>query len=370
MRNSWELTDMMSRSRRSAIQVLLVLILTLGFAQVGGAGQPPAAELPTLAPLIKKVAPGVVNIATRSGAGVEENPLFEDPAFRRFFGLPEDFGEWQNQSVGSGVIIDAARGHIVTNHHVIARAEEILATLKDGRQLKAELLGFDDKTDVALLRVKPDKLRALAFGDSDDLEVGDYVVAIGNPFGLGQSITAGVVSALGRSGLGIEDYEDFIQTDASINPGNSGGALIDLRGRLIGINTAIIGQSGNIGIGFAIPINMVRAVVGQILVHGEVKRGRLGVYIQDVTPDLRESLSLPSTAGALISKVEPGSPAERAGLQAGDVIVGIDGRDVRNAANLRNEIGLMRPGRRIELQVIRKGVEQRVEVELTALNSG
>ena len=322
-------------------------------------------EVPTLAPLVKQMTPGVVNIATHGRVRVEDSPLFndpsfrrflEDPRFRRFFSLPDLPEERKTHSVGSGVIVDAPGGYVLTNHHVIENADEILVTLKDGRSAKAKVLGTDLQTDIAVLQIDVSDLSALPLGDSDRLEVGDYVVAIGNPFGLGQTVTLGIVSALGRSGLGIEAYEDFIQTDAPINPGNSGGALVDLRGRLIGINTAIVGPTGgSVGIGFAIPINMARHVMDQIVEFGEVRRGQLGVIIQDLTPDLARGLRLKAPEGALIAEVIKGSPAEEAGLEPGDVITGVDGQDVRSVADLRNRIGLKRIGEKVELEALRRG---------------
>lgn len=338
-------------------------------------------QLPTLAPLLQEVTPGVVNLATRGRVRLEQNPLFndpffrrffEDPLFRRFFELPEDQPlERETQSVGSGVIVDAERGTVLTNHHVIANADEILVTLKDGRRLKAKLLGSDPATDVAVLEVPSGGLTAVRFGDSDALQVGDFVVAIGNPFGLGQTVTSGIVSALGRTGLGIEGYEDFIQTDASINPGNSGGALVDLRGELIGINTAIIGPAGgNIGIGFAIPVNMARRVMEQIIAYGEVRRGELGVVVQDLTPELAEGFRLQVRGGALIAQVAPGSAAEEAGLKVGDVIVALDGEAVRSATQLRNKVGLLRVGQTVRLSLLREGRESSVEVEIREPTQG
>jgi Do/DeqQ family serine protease len=332
-------------------------------------------ELPTLAPLLEEVTPGVVNLGTRGRVRLERNPLFndpffrrffEDPAFRRFFELPEQQPmEREAQSVGSGVIVDAKRGLVLTNHHVIADADEILVTLKDRRRLEAKLLGSDTATDVAVLKIPAKALRAVAMGDSDDLKVGDFVIAIGNPFGLGQTVTSGIISALGRAGLGIEGYEDFIQTDASINPGNSGGALVNLRGELIGINTAIIGTAGgNIGIGFAIPVNMARRVMEQIVAFGEVKRGELGIVIQDLTPELAEGLRLDVNEGAVVAQIVPGSAAERAKLERGDVIVAVDGHPVRDASDLRTKIGLHRVGETVELTILRDGRERELEIEI------
>jgi serine protease Do/serine protease DegQ len=316
---------------------------------------PTGGAMTSIAPLIKEVTPAVVNIAVKTKAPVEENPLFQDPFLRRFFDLPgQPQREQQTQSVGSGVIIDAKKGYILTNHHVINNAVEINVTLKDQRILKAKLVGGDPETDIALLQVPAESLTQIPLGDSEKLEVGDFVVAVGNPFGLGQTVTMGIVSALGRSGLGIEGYEDFIQTDASINPGNSGGALVNMKGELIGINTAILGPAGgNIGIGFAVPIDMARAVTDHIVQYGEVRRGRIGVSVQDLTPDIALALKLDKTQGALVTRVEPGSPADKAGLKEGDVVTSIAGRTVRSGADLRNRIGLLRVGDKAELAVSR-----------------
>ena len=233
-------------------------------------------EMPSLAPMLDGVTPAVVNIATEGRIKQKLNPLFADPRFRRYFNVPEQPAERKTSSLGSGVIVDAKRGLVLTNNHVIANAVQITVTLRDGRQLEAEVVGTDPETDVAVIKMPAENLVDIKPTDSDALRVGDFVVAIGNPFGLGQTVTSGIVSALGRSGLGIEGYEDFIQTDASINPGNSGGALVNLRGELVGINTAIFSQSGgNIGIGFAIPINLAMQITEQLLETGEVKRGFL-----------------------------------------------------------------------------------------------
>jgi serine protease Do/serine protease DegQ len=328
-------------------------------ALVGGARLAPAATsaevLPSLSPMLERVSPGVVNISVRGKVAVAENPLFQDPMFRRFFGMPGMPAERETQSVGSGVVIDARQGHIATNHHVIANADKISVTLNDRRQLDAEIVGSDPEADIAVLKVAPERLTAVPFGDSDALEVGDFVVAIGNPFGIGQTATLGIVSALGRSGLGIEGYENFIQTDASINPGNSGGALVDQQGRLVGINTAILSRGGgNIG---------TRQLIDQLVAHGEVRRGRLGVLIQDLTPDIAEAMRVEAQGGAVVSRVVPGSAAEAAGLRPGDVIVSLDGRALAGGAELRNRIGLMNPGRTVELGILRKG--RRLTVEAT-----
>jgi Do/DeqQ family serine protease len=332
------------------------------------AAMPPALSesgLPTLAPMIRKVSPAVVNIATRGtirerGA---QNPLLDDPFFRRFFDVPPDTGPRARpfQSAGSGVIFDARAGYIVTNAHVVENASEITVTLQDGRDLKAEIIGSDTPSDVAVLRVKTDGLTQIPLGDSARVEVGDFVVAIGNPFGLQHTVTSGIISGLSRSGINPDGYEDFIQTDASINPGNSGGALVNLRGELIGINTAILSRSGgNIGIGFAIPVNMARSVMEQLIHFGSVKRGQLGVSMYTVTPDIAHSLGLPSVVGALVSQVVDGSPADRAGIRTGDVITAVNGQPVKSNSELRNTIGLLRVGDKVEIGLLRDGKPVRV----------
>ena len=318
-------------------------------------GQP----LPSLAPMLERVVPAVVNISTLTRIREEEHPLLRDPFFRRFFGFRER--SRPSQSLGSGVIVDAARGLVLTNHHVIDKAEEVKVTLGDGRALTAEVLGADPETDVAVLRIPAEGLSAAALGDSDKLRVGDFVVAIGNPYGLSKTVTSGIVSALGRSGLEIERYEDFIQTDASINVGNSGGPLVNLRGELVGINTAILAPGGgNIGIGFAIPVNMARNVMDQIVTHGGVNRGVFGVSLQELTPQLAEALKLDSRDGALVAAVRPGSAAERAGLRAGDFVVRLNGRAVRSAADLHLRLALLRIGDEVRLDVVRGGRERRL----------
>jgi Do/DeqQ family serine protease len=342
---------------------LLMLVLLLAFSPVASPGLPVEVDgepLPSLAPMLERTIPAVVNLATR-GRVVEHSPLMDDPFFRRFFDLPQVPRERWVQGLGSGVILDAERGYILTNFHVIQRADEIVVTLHDGRRLDAEVVGTDPATDLAVLRVEADGLDAVRGADSDALRVGDFVVAIGNPFGLGQTVTSGIVSALGRSGLGIESYEDFIQTDASINPGNSGGALVNLRGELVGINTAILARGGgNIGIGFAIPINMALQVMDHLVEYGEVRRGRLGVTVQDLTPDLAQAFGIPQIRGAVIARVEPGSTAERAGLKEGDVVLSVNDRRVRNATELRNAIGLLRVGTEVTLEVVRDNRRQTV----------
>lgn len=312
--------------------------------------------VPSLAPMLDRTIPAVVNVFTRTRVAVRQSPLLEDPFFRRFFSIPEQPRERVEQSLGSGVVVDAEHGYIVTNHHVIDKADEISVNLHDGRTLKATLVGSDPETDIAVLQVDSGKLAALPMSDSDRLRVGDFVVAIGNPFGLGQTVTSGIVSALGRSGLGIEGFEDFIQTDASINPGNSGGALVNLRGELVGLNTAILSKSGgNVGIGFAIPMNMVREIMGQLIEHGEVRRGSMGAQAQDLTPELAAAFDLAQQQGAVVTQVSSGSPAQKAGLKTGDVITHINGRAIHDASDVRNRIGLLRIGERVEMGIVRNG---------------
>ena len=320
--------------------------------------------VPSLAPIVKKASPAVVNIATRGTLRDQRrNPLLEDPFFRRFFDAPELAPRERTfQSAGSGVIVDARNGYIITNAHVIENADEITVTLLDDRQIKAEIVGRDKPSDVAVLKVAAKNLIEMPLADSSKAEVGDFVLAIGNPFALNHTVTSGIISALGRSDNNPESYQDFIQTDAPINPGNSGGALVDLRGQLVGVNTAIFsGSGGNIGIGFAIPSNMVKAVMNQLVQYGEVKRGMLGVQLANqFTPEIAESLGLENARGALVSQVVEDSPADKAGIKAGDVITAINGRNVANASELRNSIGLLRIGEKVELALMREGKPRRV----------
>ncbi|WP_455234771.1 DegQ family serine endoprotease [Thiogranum longum] len=324
--------------------------------------------LPTLAPMLKRATPAVVNVATVGHVEMHQNPLLQDPLFRYFFDIPDRPKRKQTQSLGSGVIVDAPRGYVLTNHHVVEQADKITVTLRDGRHFNAKLIGADPDSDVAVIQI-PDaeELTALPLADSDALEVGDFVVAIGNPFGLGQTVTSGIVSALGRTGLGIEGYEDFIQTDASINPGNSGGALVNLRGELVGINTAILAPGGgNVGIGFAIPINMAEQIMHQLIEHGEVSRGRLGITAQDLTPELAQALGIVKTRGTVIAQVEPGSPAAKAGLRIGDVILAINGKPVASSADVRNRVGLLRVGSTVELTILRDRRERTIRASIEA----
>jgi serine protease Do/serine protease DegQ len=313
-------------------------------------------RLPTLAPMLEQVTPAVVNIATTGHVRIQENPLFSDPFFRHFFDLPEQPRERQTQSLGSGVVVDADKGYILTNNHVIDRADEIKVTLRNGETHVAKLIGTDPDSDIAVIQIEAKNLNAVPLTDSSKVRVGDFVVAIGNPFGLGQTVTSGIVSATGRSGLGIHGFEDFIQTDASINPGNSGGALVNLRGELVGINTAILSRSGgNIGIGFAIPINMARDIMQQLVAHGKVERGRLGAQAQDLTPELAQAFGLKYRRGAVVTRIEPGSAADRAGLKVGDIVTEVNGKPVRDASTLRNSIGLLRVGQEVKLKVLHEG---------------
>jgi len=320
-----------------------------------------AAPMPSLAPMVKRVSPAVVNIATRGTIKEEpgqRNPLLDDPFFRRFFDAPPDSRprERQFQSAGSGVIVDAKNGYIITNHHVVENASEITVTLLDNRSFSAKVIGSDEGADIAVLQAKQPNLIAMALGDSARLEVGDYVVAIGNPFGLQHTVTAGIVSALSRTGINPEGYEDFIQTDASINPGNSGGALVNLRGELVGINSAILSRSGgNIGIGFAIPVNMAKGVMDQLIKYGQVKRGVLGVNIYNVTPDIAKEFGLSESSGALVAGVAQGSAAERAGVKTGDIITSINSVAMKDASELRNTIGMLRIGDKVEIGLLRDG---------------
>ena len=325
-------------------------------------------QVPTLAPLVREVTPSVVNISVH-GRVKEENPLYRDQLFREFFDVPKQL-EREFQAAGSGVIVDAQHGYILTANHVVAQVASAQVTTKDGRRFVAKLVGRDPGTDVAVLRMSEAAgLRAIPMGDSDALQVGDFVLAIGNPFGLGQTVTSGIVSALGRTGLAKQGYEDFIQTDAPINPGNSGGALVDLRGQLVGINTAILSPGGgNIGIGFAVPINMARRVMEQIVQTGEVRRGRIGVIVQDLAAHASQSRDATLPEGAVIAGVAPGSPAEQAGIQKGDIVVAVDGRPIRSATQLRNSVGLTPVGHRIQLTIARNGSEKSVSVEVVPAN--
>jgi Do/DeqQ family serine protease len=333
--------------------------------------------LPSLAPLVEQTAPAVVNIRTRSTVSAPRNPLMDDPFFRRFFGNPNGPQQQQRErevnAAGSGVIIDAKNGYILTNHHVVNDADEIKVFLNDDRAFDATIVGSDAGTDIAVIQITdPKNLVAMKLGNSEKLRVGDFVVAIGNPFGLQHTVTSGIVSALGRRGIQRDGYEDFIQTDASINPGNSGGALINLRGELVGINSAIYSQNGgNIGIGFAIPVNIAESIMGQILEFGEVKRGLLGVSIRDFSAETAEALGMDTDEfqGALVEEIFEDSPAEKAGIEVGDVIVSVDNQKVTGAGDLRTTIGLKRSGDKVRITVMRNNKTRSFTVTLGALEA-
>jgi serine protease DegQ len=329
--------------------------------------------LPSLAPVLDRVTPSVVNVYTQTRVRVR-SPLMDDPFFRRFFNVPDVPRERISQSLGSGVIVDAAEGYVLTNNHVIAGADDISVTLSDGRNFEAEVIGTDPDTDLAMIRIPAESLQALTFADSSQLRVGDFVVAVGNPFGLGQTVTSGIVSALGRTGFRGLEFQNFIQTDASINPGNSGGALINLRGELVGINSAIFTPSGgNVGIGFAIPSAMARHVMDQLARFGEVRRGTLGIYVQDLTADLAGAFGVEKGRGVLVAEVARGSAAEKAGLRAGDVVTAIAGYPVKSAQEFHNFEGQFPVGEPLELEYVRdqSANKTRVQVEeLKVLDGG
>lgn len=322
-------------------------------------GQP----ITSLAPIVEAVSPAVVNIRVRQT--VSTRSPFADDAMRRFFGLPGGGGnDRQVQSAGSGVIVDSDKGYILTNHHVVANADEIMITLLDGELLEAEVVGSDAETDIALLKVDADHLTEMPIGDSTAVRVGDFVIAIGNPFGLGHTVTSGIVSALGRTGIG-GGLEDFIQTDASINPGNSGGALVNMHGELVGINSAIISRSGgNVGIGFAVPTEIASSIMNQILDYGEVRRGLLGVSISPIDAAAAKALNAPVDAGAMITEITPDSAAEKAGLQVEDIIIEVNQKKISDARELSNAIGLLSAGDKVEIQYVRHGETRETTAEL------
>ena len=352
---------LITRNRKQEI-FLVLLVLMVVISLPGQAAPPPPSD--SIAPVLEKVLPAVVNISTSKVVGLKQRQLLLDPFSHQPYAYRDQPIQKKSQSLGSGVIVDAKKGWVITNHHVVDGADEITVTLRDQRSFKAKLLGEDPAVDIALLQIDADKLTALPLSNSEYLRVGDFVVAIGNPFGLGQTVTYGIVSALGRTGLGIEGYEDFIQTDASINPGNSGGALVTTRGKLVGINTAIMGGSGNIGIGFAIPATMVKAIVSQLAQYGEVQRGQLGVVMQDMTRELAEAFGIDNHRGAVVTQVLPGSAADKAGLVSGDIIVAIDGKDVSDGGALRNAVGMLRAGSTIKLKVIRDGKQKNISAKI------
>ena len=335
----------------------------LGALPVAVEGEP----LPTLAPVLERVTPSVVNIYTQTRVRIR-SPLLDDPFFRRFFNVPDVPRERVSQSLGSGVVVDAGQGYVMTNNHVIAGATEISVTLADGRSFEAEVIGTDPDTDLAMIRIPAENLRALPLADSNQLRVGDFVVAVGNPFGLGQTVTSGIVSALGRAGFRGLEFQNFIQTDASINPGNSGGALINLRGELVGINSAIFTPSGgNVGIGFAIPSAMAKYVMDQLARFGEVRRGTLGIYVQDLTAELAGAFGLENGKGALVAEVAGESAAERAGIQAGDVITAIADNPVNNAREFHIIEGQLPLGESITLEFFRNQEKKQTMLNAEAL---
>lgn len=353
---------MSSRARLFLATITALLVLPL----LSQAAPPPPGH--SIAPVLEKILPAVVNISTSKTVGLKQRQLLLDPFFHQPYAYRDRPVQKKSQSLGSGVIVDAKKGWVITNHHVVDGADEITVTLRDQRSFTAKLLGEDPAVDIALLQIDAEQLSAIPLADSEKLRVGDFVVAIGNPFGLGQTVTYGIVSALGRTGLGIEGYEDFIQTDASINPGNSGGALVTTQGKLVGINTAIMGGAGNIGIGFAIPATMVNAIVNQLAQYGEVQRGQLGVVMQDMTRELASAFGIKQHKGAVVTQVLPGSAADRAGLLSGDIIVGMDGKNVVDGGALRNAVGMLRAGSDISLKVIRDGKTRNIKATIALPN--
>ena len=335
----------------------------LAMAAIGAAALPDQVggqPMPSLAPLVKKVAPAVVNI--RVSQTITTRSPFGDDTFRRFFGIPD---EREVASAGSGVIVDAENGYILTNHHVVENADKIQISLINEVSLDAEVIGSDAATDIAVIKVDPENLVELPIGNSDSVEVGDFVIAIGNPFGLGHTVTSGIISALGRTGISSNGYEDFIQTDASINPGNSGGALVNMNGELIGINSVIISRTGNnVGIGFAVPSEIARSIMRQILDFGEVRRGLLGVTITTIDEESAKALGAEVDSGALVSNIEPGSAAEKAGLHVDDIITRVDDKKIDNSRELANAIGLKGSGEEIGIEFVRDGTSHSVTATL------
>jgi Do/DeqQ family serine protease len=373
MRRLWLI---FSQTTTAAVAVLFVVstfhpewLPSRGNAPLTVAPQAPAATAPaslsavSYNEAVRRATPSVVNIFTSKEIRPERHPLFDDPIFRRFFGdqLPDE--AQRASSLGSGVIVTTS-GYVLTNNHVVEKADEIEVALADGRKVLAKVVGSDPETDLAVLRIDGENMPAISFGSSDTLRVGDVVLAIGNPFGVGQTVTSGIVSALGRTGLGINTFENFIQTDAAINPGNSGGALIDASGNLVGINTAIFSRSGgSIGIGFAIPVSTAKMVLEQIVKTGSVTRGWIGVEVQEITPPIAESFRLEDTRGALIAGVLGGSPADKAGVKPGDILVEVQGKPVADPAGMLNLIAALAPGQPAKLKLKRQGKD--VEANIT-----
>lgn len=353
----------MTRTASRIAASLAVGLFACSFAQAQLPARVGDTPLPSLAPIVKRTSPAVVGISVKGTVQAQQNnPLLQDPFFRRFFDLPEAPQERQFQAAGSGVIVDAANGYILTNAHVVENAKEITVTLLDNREIKAQVKGTDSATDIAVLQVKATNLTAIPLADSNKAQVGDFVIAIGNPFGLEHTVTSGIISALSRApGISENGYEDFIQTDASINPGNSGGALLDLNGQLIGVNSAIFSSSGgNIGIGFAIPSNMAKSVMDQLVKYGKVVRGVLGVSIQTLTSELASSIGAEGVEGAVVSEVQEGSAADKAGIKPGDVVTAVNGKPVRSSQALKNAIGFLRVGEKVEIGLLREGKPRRV----------
>ncbi|EHN6576666.1 serine endoprotease DegQ [Salmonella enterica subsp. enterica serovar Anecho] len=351
----------------SALALSVGLTLSAPFPAL--ASIPGQATLPSLAPMLEKVLPAVVSVKVE-GTAAQSQKVPEE--FKKFFG--EDLPDQPSQpfeGLGSGVIIDAAKGYVLTNNHVINQAQKISIQLNDGREFDAKLIGGDDQSDIALLQIQnPSKLTQIAIADSDKLRVGDFAVAVGNPFGLGQTATSGIISALGRSGLNLEGLENFIQTDASINRGNSGGALLNLNGELIGINTAILAPGGgSIGIGFAIPSNMAQTLSQQLIQFGEIKRGLLGIKGTEMTADIAKAFKLNVQRGAFVSEVLPNSGSAKAGVKSGDVIISLNGKPLNSFAELRSRIATTEPGTKVKLGLLRDGKPLEVEVTLDSNTS-